>query len=318
MLPGLGPWIVEDVFTKPPFAECHASTLEETSDGLLCAWFAGTREGVPDVGIWSSRKRGSRWSSPMRIADGGGYPCWNPVLFRTRKGTMLLFYKVGPDPRHWWGMLKRSLDEGKTWSKPERLPEGILGPIKNRPLENGDGVLLCPSSTELPSWQVHLEYTPDEGKTWTKTPPLNDGTTIQAIQPSILPLGNGGYRVIGRTQQDRIFVADSGDWGTTWEPMRLGSLPNNNSGLDAIRLRDERFLIVFNNIERAPGQWSGRRSPLTVAISDDAENWKVLFDLEKENGQEFSYPTVLQDRAGKVHVVYTWKRKTIRHAEFEL
>lgn len=303
----------EDVFLKAPFSECHAATIEAVPTGLLCAWFAGSREGAADVGIWLSAQRKGKWSAPLRVAGGDGYPCWNPVLFRAKSGVVLLFYKVGPDPRHWWGMLKRSTDNGKSWSKPQRLPEGILGPIKNRPIQIDDETILCPSSTELPTWRIHFETTTDEGKTWTKTDPLNDGTTIQAIQPSIFSLGNGGYRAIGRTQQDRIFTIDSGNWGKDWEALKLGSLPNSNSGLDAIRLKDERFLIVFNNIERAPGQWSGRRSPLTVAISDDADNWKVLFDLEHEEGQEFSYPTVIQDESDKVHIVYTWKRKRIRH-----
>ena len=35
----------ELIYEKAPFPQCHASTIAETSNGLVAAWFAGTREG---------------------------------------------------------------------------------------------------------------------------------------------------------------------------------------------------------------------------------------------------------------------------------
>ena len=70
-----------------PFPSAHASTIVETPAGLVAAWFGGTREKHPDVGIWLSRHDGRTWSAPVEVAtgrqaDGRRYPCWNPVLFR--------------------------------------------------------------------------------------------------------------------------------------------------------------------------------------------------------------------------------------------
>ena len=117
-----------------PFPSCHASTIVETEDGLLVAWFGGTREKDPDVGIWLSRFTGGKWTVPVEVANGiqqdkKRYPTWNPVLFNTGSGIKL-FYKVGPSPKNWWGEVIASADNGKTWSLPVRLPEGIFGPIK--------------------------------------------------------------------------------------------------------------------------------------------------------------------------------------------
>src|SRR5689334_16654249 len=138
----------EMVMAKPPFQACHASTLVELSSGnLLVAFFAGTREAAGDVCIWLTAQKGGQWTKPAVIANGIindslRYPCWNPVLFQANDGTLFLFYKVGPNPREWWGMVRTSTDEGKTWSKPRKLPSGILGPIKNKPVQLADGTIL--------------------------------------------------------------------------------------------------------------------------------------------------------------------------------
>jgi predicted neuraminidase len=300
----------EFVFEKAPFASCHAATLAETPDGLVAAWFGGTREGDTDVGIWFSRRGADRWTPPVEAADGGQqdgtrYPCWNPVLFQAEAGPLLLFYKVGPRPSAWWGMLLTSSDGGRTWSKPVRLPEGIFGPIKNKPVRLADGALLCPSSTEDQGWRVHLERTPDLGRTWTRIGPLNDGKTFAAIQPSILFHPGDRLQIVCRSRQGKIVEAWSGDGGATWGPLQATALPNPNSGLDAVTLRDGRAILIYNHTTKG-------RTPLNVALSDDGTTWKAGPVLESEPG-EYSYPAVIQTADGRVHVAYTWKRQRIRH-----
>ena len=147
------PGIVESGFIfgdDPPTPSCHASTIVEARRGILAAWFGGTDEGEPDVAIYLARLDGGKWSKPAKVFDGvqddaRRFPCWNPVLFRPKNGPILLFAKVGPSPSKWWGVLSTSDDDGLTWSKPRRLPEGILGPIKNKPISMADGAphLLC-------------------------------------------------------------------------------------------------------------------------------------------------------------------------------
>lgn len=112
--------VVAQEFIAAPerFPMCHASTVAESGDALISAWFAGAHEGAADVSIWVSRKlAGGTWSAPVQVADGVQSPherfaCWNPVLFQPMGGPLQLFYKVGPNPRHWWGMRKISTDNG--------------------------------------------------------------------------------------------------------------------------------------------------------------------------------------------------------------
>lgn len=307
----------EFIFESAPFKSCHASTLAETTNGVVAAWFGGSGEGHRDVTIWFSRFQNGTWSSPASVASGTGFgseefPCWNPVLFQAPGGPLLLFYKVGPSPSSWWGMLKTSSNSGVGWSQARRLPEGILGPIKNKPVSLPDGTLLCGSSTEgRDGWRVHFEWTRDLGKTWEHSEPVNDGRRLAAIQPSLLFNGPDRVQAIGRTKQGRLFVARSNDSGKTWSEMTLLDLPNPNSGIDAVTLRDGRQLLVYNHTKKG-------RSPLNVAISKDGEHWQAALELENEPGAEFSYPAVIQTADSRVHMTYTWKRQRIKHAILDL
>jgi predicted neuraminidase len=300
----------EFVFEQAPFPSCHASTITETKTGLIAAWFGGTRERNPDVGIWVARRSKDIWSKPVEVANGvqpGGerHPCWNPVLFQPERGPLLLFYKVGPSPSEWWGMLITSTDGGMSWSKPARLPDGILGPIKNKPVRLKDGSILCGSSTENSGWLVHMELTKDLGVTWQKSEPLNDRVQFGAIQPTIIVHRSGAIQILCRSRQKRITECRSTDGGKTWGPMKATSLPNPSAGIDAVMLADGRALVVYNHTENA-------RSPLNIAVSIDGKTWKAALVLEDQPG-EYSYPAVIQTGDGLVHVTYTWKRERIKH-----
>jgi predicted neuraminidase len=320
----------EYVFNEAPFAECHASTIAQTPSGLVVAWFGGTHEKNPDVGIWLSQQRpvepgtAGRWTLPETVADGiqyrkidGSlvrYPCWNPVLFQPPGGPLMLFYKCGPDPAEWWGMLMTSADDGATWSLPRRLPEGILGPVKNKPVLVADGTLVCPSSTEDHGWRLHMEFTRDLGATWSRTPPLNNDPPKGAIQPSILFHPDGRWQLIARDHRKdgNLWTAWSRDQGKTWTELASTGLPNPSAGADAVTLADGRQLLVYNHTHGRGPNVGQSRTVLNVAVSDDGIHWQAALVLERAPG-EYSYPAVIQAADGLVHVTYTWRRQRIKH-----
>jgi predicted neuraminidase len=291
------------------FPSCHASTIAEIKGGFIAAWFGGTAEKNPDVGIWVSRYLNGKWSRPYDAANGirenKGYPCWNPVLFNSGD-EILLFYKVGPSPSEWWGELITSDDDGISWSMSHKLPEGIIGPVKNKPVRLENGILLCPSSTENDGWGVHMGMTPDNGITWERTQALNE-KTISAIQPSILIHPSGKLQILCRSRQSRILTSWSEDNGLHWTELVPSGLPNPNSGIDAVTLKDGRHLLVYNHL-------TSGRNMLNVAVSEDGINWKAAVLLENDlKEKEFSYPAVIQSNDNLVHVTYTWNRKLIKH-----
>ncbi|MDH4091636.1 MAG: exo-alpha-sialidase [Cyclobacteriaceae bacterium] len=309
-----------------PTAECHASTIVEISDGLIAAWFGGSYERNPDVGIWISFNLDGTWSKPTQVADGYQndslrYPTWNPVLFKPANGPLMLFYKVGPNPREWWGMLMTSENEGRTWSMPRRLGRhsaigDLLGPVKNKPIQLKDGTVLCPSSTErevnnTDLWLVHFEATKDFGKTWEVIGPIHDGKAFNAIQPSILTYADGRMQILCRTGERVIAQSWSVDKGKTWSLMTATQLPNPDSGIDAITLRDGRQLLVYNHTIRS-GPFPSGRDMLNVAVSTDGILWKTVMTLEQQEG-EYSYPAVIQTTDGNVHITYTYDRRSVKH-----
>ncbi len=312
----------EFIYETAPFPSCHASTIAETPGGLVVAFFGGTEESNPDVGIWVCRYQNQKWSDPLEVAtgimtDGKRYPCWNPVLYQVKDGVLMLFYKIGPSPSAWWGMLKRSYDGGMTWSEGIKLPDGFMGPVKNKPVLLSNGTLLCPSSTENDGWQIQMELTADLGKTWTKAVPGRSERKWNAIQPTVLFHNEERLQILCRTREGCIAESWSADFGKTWSPLNTTSLPNPNSGIDGVTLIDTRQLLVYNPVTTAQGGRSGPRTPLSVAISSNGKNWNETLKLETESG-EYSYPAVIQTRDGLVHITYTWNRKLIKHVILEV
>lgn len=312
----------EFVFDKLPTPECHASTICQTSRGLVTAWFGGTKEKNKDVGIWISYHDGSRWSSPRQVAtgvqhDGLRYPCWNPVLYQSPgDGPTLLFFKVGPTPSTWWGEVMVSYDHGRTFRNRKRLPEGIDGPVRCKPILTDDGRLLCGSSTENKGWRVHFEKVSLESGEpsgiWDRIGPINDASKFNAIQPTILQHADGTLQALCRSRESFIVSTRSKDGGKTWSPLKAIDLPNPNSGIDVVSLADGRHLLIYNHLGSGETGW-GRRGLLNLAISDDGDHWTQVGVLEQEKGAEFSYPAIIQSADGMVHASYTWKRKKVKH-----
>ena len=325
----------------------HASTVVELKNGdVLVAWFGGSREGAQEVKIYGARLHRGKWSRPVVLASADGVACWNPALFHTKDGRLWLYYKYGTHPSTWKGARKWSGDEGRTWSEVEYLPDGILGPIKDKPLVLADGTIVSGSSVENGKWNVWIERSTDNGKTWTKFGPITvsasedvpsaaalaaaqmkqappvDGvhtkvyppskTTVGIIQPSVVWMGGKHLRFFARsrTRAAQIAVADSWDDGKTWTQAHFIGLPNPNSGIDAVRLRDGRIVLVFNDSYN-------ERTPLNLAVSRDGEHFRMFRTLEDGLGQ-YSYPAIIQAKNGDLMVTYSWRRQSIKFVRLSL
>lgn len=335
LVPAGGPFKVlsattEYIFEQGPFKSVHASTVVELPNGnIAAAWFGGDHEGASDVCIWMSiRDEKKGWSRPLRIADGvqpdykTQYPCWNPVLFRVGK-KLYLHYKVGPNPREWWALYRFSDDNGHSWSTPEPMPEGFLGPIKNKPLQLWDGTILYPSSTESideKHWNIHIEGSdPGMQDWWWVEIPCGD---FQVIQPTLMEVGPSGrgvrqrpIRLLARSKHNVLFESWSHDDGRTWSSVRPTNIPNPNSGVDAVSW-GERQLLVYNPLPAGKAWWEGRSIlKLAVLTHDKAED---IYTFEDHPMGEYSYPAIIVGSQGIVHITYTDVRSRIKYVRMEV
>jgi predicted neuraminidase len=328
--------------------DTHASTVVELEDGdVMAAWFGGTAEGANDVVIHGARLHNGEWGPVVELARADGVATWNPVLFHTKDGKLWLYYKYGTKPTTWKGRRKWSTDEGKTWSAEEDLPEGILGPIRAKPLILDDGTIVSGSSVENGKWNAWIERSTDNGKTWTKFGPITvpesldipDAGAIAAsqqvdkpvpseaihtklyppakettgiIQPVVVPMGGHHLRFFARshTKAQRIAIADSMDDGKTWTQARFIDVPNPSAGIDIVRLKDGRYVLIYNNSYNT-------RTPINLAVSTDGEHFRMFKVLEDTPGQ-FSYPALVQAKNGDLLMTYSYQRKTIKFVRLPL
>ena len=340
----------------------------ELSGGdLLAAWYAGSAEGAPDSVVMGARWSVSteRWQAPEVWVDVAGHAAGNPRIFVGPDGMVWLIAPINYG-RGWCQggsrlFLKRSSTEGATWTDLEVFLErkGILG--KNKPVQVPLGVWIIPVEYER-TWQAAFLRSDDEGRRWKL---IDCPGPARVHQPSVVQLSSGELLAYMRSWEGCIAETSSKDAGLTWSEPRPTKLPNNNSGVDMVKLRDGPLVLALNPValgetgdlrtrfalgrktgERAtatqmrkadkkemqrlvrgaqapPDGWAeclpwGPRTPLSLAFSrDEGLTWQIGAVLENAEG-EYSYPAVIQDRHGQIHVLYTHQRTAIRHARLGL
>jgi predicted neuraminidase len=309
------------VFGDPrPFAQCHASTLVETLDGrYLVAFFAGTRERHRDVAIWiADRAIAAPGFGPPRLAvKVADVPHWNPVLYRLdapEPGEIALQFKVGARIRSWATWLARSRDGGETFEDAAPLVAGNRGgrgAVRNKPIRLASGDWLAGASIEAwRHWDAFFDRSRNGVDGWVATARVEIDRARFAgkglIQPALWESRPGRVHALFRTTEGRIYRSDSADDGHSWSAAYPIDVPNNNSGLDVVRLADGTLALACNPV---PGNWAAR-TPLSLLFSrDNGASWPWRFDVETGPG-EFSYPAVIASGEG-LALCYTWNRRRI-------
>jgi predicted neuraminidase len=312
-----------------PLAVSHVVSLCELPDGGLAAvWYAGSREGARDVAIFlSTQAQGqTNWAAPRAIMTParaaselhrGIRKVGNPLIFADAAGQLLLLY-VTILAGGWSGSslnLTTSADGGLSWSPSRRL---TLSPffniselVRNRPAQLADGSWMVPIYHECIGKFPELLWLRNAGNDLLATKARIAGGR-SGFQPALVPLAINSALACLRDcgPRRRISVARTDDAGRTWSSPDALDLPNPDSGLSALRLTDGRLLLAFNDSAVS-------RENLRLALSaDEGKSWRRVATFAEERGAEFSYPFLLQTRDGKVHLVYTWKRKAIKQVVF--
>ncbi len=312
----------------------HSATAAEISGGRLRAfWYGGSREGASDVAIYTSvySLPEKNWS-PERVVVTREFAqrhlrryirkLGNPVAGRDAKGRLCLYF-VSVSVGGWAGSavnLIVSEDEGETWSPPRRLVASpffnISTLVKGAPLLFSDGAVGLPVYHELLGKFGELLRLDAEGHAIGKTR-LSWGQS--SLQPVIVPRSDKeavGFMRYAGDPPNRILMVRTADGGVHWSPPAKTQLPNPNAAIASTLLSDGALLLAFNNAEE-------NREDLSLALSTDfGSTWRIAHRFEGDSGSpqatvlEYSYPWIMQDRAGDIHVLYTWGRSRIKHVRF--
>jgi predicted neuraminidase len=320
-------WVVGEGVTP----SVHGSSVCALPDGELATiWYGGEREGAADVAIYLSRRsagpQGS-WSAPERLlgpedaeSDTGRNvrKLGNAVMFSDHEGRLWLVY-VSVSVGGWSGSLlnvKRSDDGGRSWSTSQRL---TLSPFLNfstlvraKPFFTSDGwiglpvyhefvakypqILWIEPGDDMPVDRFHLRRLPIvEGLLQPAVVALDERRAVMWLRDG------GGDRT--------LHMARSDDAGWSWTKPVPTNLPNPDAGIDAIRLHDGRIVLAYNDTRED-------RRRLRLAVSrDDGATWVPGTVLDEADHGEFSYPSLVQDAHGVIHVTYTWQRLRIKHVQ---
>ncbi len=311
----------------------HVASLCEMPGGkFVAAWYGGTREGAKDVAIFLSfldpRKEGS-WTEPEVVVDRISASkelyryikkVGNPVVFSDPMDRLWMIFVTIPFGG--WSCsslnVKISNDGGDTWTDTTRL---TLSPFLNiSELVRNNPVLLRDGRFGVPIYHEFIGYFPEI--LWIKVKKGQDAcieygkTRIiggrDYIQPAIAVSNElsacAFYRC--RSEKRKVGMGTTVDGGATWSAARKLEQANPDASLDVVTLSDGRFLMAYNDS-------FNKRENLKLALSNDrGKTWQAVATLENSPGHEFSYPYMIKSRSGDVHLVYTWKRKRIKHVVF--
>ena len=323
-------WVTPRAHTS----SAHSSSICVLPSGdLLAVWYGGSHEGAADVSLFTARLAPgtSEWAAPQTAVNRASAESelerlvkkvGNAVIFPDRSGLLWMVY-VSVSVGGWSGSalnVKTSRDEGRTWGGSRRL---TLNPflnlsslVRNKPIHASDGRIGLPVYHELAmKFPQMLWLTPGPDGNVEECRIRNLSAESGLIQPTLVPLD--GDRVLmvlrdhGRGGR-RVHTAYSDDNGWTWSGAEPSGLPNPDSAIDALRLRDGRVLLVYNHGSR-------ERDILRLAISgDDGRTWRPGPIIESDARREFSYPFLVEDQRGRIHLTYTWLRERIKHVEFNV
>lgn len=154
----------------------------------------------------------------------------------------------------------------------------------------------------------------DDGETWKSSLPIV-GRGLN--QPSLVVRKDGSIDAYMRDDGDepaRIMISHSDDEGYSWTYAKKSDIPNPGASIEVIKLKNGHWILIYNDVD------DGRYS-IAAAISDDeGKSWKWKRKLENQKGGNFSYPSVIQARDGKIHLTYTCRlpeeKKSIKHVAF--
>lgn len=286
----------------------HAISAEKIGQHIVAIWYSASYETSPDTVIYMSLYGKDGWSLPKAIVELSGFGLGNPVLWKTpNKEEVWLLFVILPK-NDWKSALitrKVSNNGGKTWSEMEILSKerGLM--TKGRPLKLLTGRYLIPIYDEK-RWSPMVLIS-ENGEKWDL---YGDTTATGVIQPNVVELDDGTLLMLSRSKMGRVYISRSFNQGLSWISSSKTSIPNPNSGIDLVKVKNKNFFVLaYNHSEFL-------RNRIDIAISHDGISWSGPLNVMSGNG-EYSYPCILIDE-DELHIFFTQNRTNFIDAHAKL
>ncbi|MGI9524774.1 MAG: sialidase family protein [Hyphomicrobiaceae bacterium] len=343
-----------------PCIQNHAAFLTLEPYGLSCHWFGGSLEGNSDISIYTSKLTDTAWSPGCRMTDDPECSEQNPVKFNSPDGRQLVLNTAQPGGNQDECVIR--VREQGCAPNDLALPRGtfIRGPVHVR----GDGAWLLPLfrcvARAGQRWtgshdKAVSAISGDGGVTWRE---VEVPRSIGCVHMTLVELQDGRLAAYFRRRQaDFVHRSESSDGGESWSVPVALDVPNNNSSISAIRLRDGRVALACNPVnavmhpesrraslydELGAGDdrpnatggcnpvWGVPRAPMVLCLSEDG-GYRFQKQIVIENGmgsclsnnsidggnQEMSYPSLVEDDRLTLHLAYTYHRRAIKYVQLK-
>lgn len=307
----------ELIFPQAEIPISHSPCIIQLDDGGLFAVWHGTSIWGSDAAIWGSMRPAgaSRWKPPFIVHDTPGLADQNPVLYLGRDRPLRLFWATAKRENNPWLVFllrknqskwcevimrtKASMDSGYTWEKAVdvSMPHGFLA--RTHLLRVGDKRVVFPVYSDLNASSAVI-ISEDDGLTWSGPRYI---LRFLGIQPTIIQRSDSSLFALMRSGlwPHKAWQAASFNIGRSWSNQRPSDLNNSGASLEMVKLRNGHVAAVFNDSKKD-------RSNLSLALSyDEGKTWPHIRVIEKKNG--YCYPSIIQDSAGLIHVLYSWNEQ---------
>ncbi|GCB05804.1 exo-alpha-sialidase [Ralstonia sp. SET104] len=310
-----------EAFLPTPCVQNHAANLHALPNGdLLCVWFGGTQEGIPDVSIYLSRLAAgsTEWQPATKLSEDPTRSEQNPVLFTTPTGDLWLIYTAQLSGHQNTAIVRRriSTDNGHSWGPIETLFDQAGTFVRQPIVVLPDGAWACPvflcRTQPGERWVGNddvsaVMISEDQGRNWNR---YDVPDSIGCVHMNVQTLADGSLLALYRSRwADHIYASRSQD-GRTWSAPQPTTLPNNNSSIQFVALRNGHLALVYNESDASHS--TGRRTSLYDDIEDAEDHGELRDQQASTRGTAFwGAPRAPLSLAISEDGGHTWRRRNI-------
>lgn len=330
---------------NPRNSEGDFITLKDGSIMLIYTRFTGNTSsdfGGSDLVARISLDKGKTWNAEDRLIlkNEGQMNIMSVSLLRLKSGKIALFYLRKNGLADCLPLLRTSDDEGKSWSEPTVCITDFKGYYvlnNNRVIQLPNGRLLMPVALHTSNFkagasieeleksfnnygQIFCYYSDDDGKSWQRSAQVEVPEKVMAQEPGVVELKNGKILMFIRTNDGVQHYAMSSDQGKTWSKSEKSTIDSPVSPASIVRFPgSSKLLLVWNNHNDSDPARKGKRTPLTVATSDDdGKTWKNSFDIETDPKGSYCYTAIHFTKKDVLLTYFDWATTGITVARIPL